>query len=83
MKMQEYYPEWICDNCGMTHGLWYKGSSYVGPPSHYATYHIGNCGVCGMKSLPVTEPRDYGGLSHKEMRKLYMQKKKGTTCSKM
>jgi hypothetical protein len=83
MKKQEYYPEWICDNCGRTHGIWYKGSAYVGPPSHYATYHVGECGVCNAKGVPVTEPRDYGGLSHKEMRKLYIRKIKETTCTKM
>jgi len=56
------YPKWVCDSCGQDFGDWYKKGSYIGPPHHCATYHAGTCDVCGLKNIPVTEPRDYGHL---------------------
>lgn len=56
------YPEWICDNCGQNYGKWYSKGVYTGPAHWCATYHTGNCEVCLAENVPVTEPRDYGGL---------------------
>lgn len=55
------YPTWICDPCGRKLGRFYINGRYVGPAKHTATYHEGQCDVCGNKR-PVTEPRDYGHL---------------------
>jgi len=60
---KNHYPQWICDSCGTTYGRWYQSGSYTGPPKHCATYHQGDCEVCGATKVPVTEPRDFGGLS--------------------
>lgn len=51
------YPNWICDGCGKLHGRRPFGNPYG------ATYHIGECGICGMK-CEVTEPRDFGHLKN-------------------
>jgi len=59
------YPEFICHDCGVKHGGWYKKGSYVGPAKHYATYHQGCCEICKKVDVPVTEPRDYGYLKAK------------------
>lgn len=56
------YPEFICHDCGVKYGGWYKRGSYTGPAKHYATYHNGCCGICSKVDVPVTEPRDYGHL---------------------
>lgn len=53
---------WVCNNCGTKHGRWWATGHYTGPETHYATYHIGDCEFCGTRSVPVTEPRDFGGL---------------------
>ena len=50
------YPDWICDECGRLHGKRPQGNP------HGATYHIGECGVCGTGGVDVTEPRDFGHL---------------------
>ena len=50
------YPDWICDECGRLHGKRPEGNPYG------ATYHIGECGVCGTGGVDVTEPRDFGHL---------------------
>jgi hypothetical protein len=42
------YPDWICDDCGQKYGR--RSSSN-------ATWHHGECDVCGMTKA-VTEPRD-------------------------
>lgn len=54
--------DWVCNNCGVLHGNWWDQGRYVGPHPHAATYHIGTCDCCGATQVPVTEPRDYGGL---------------------
>ena len=59
------YPEFICHDCGVKYGGWYKKGSYTGPAKHYATYHNGCCGICSKVDVPVTEPRDYGHLRAK------------------
>ena len=46
------YPRWICWDCGIK-----KGHTAPG----IATWHDGECGVCG-RFLTVTEPRDFGHL---------------------
>lgn len=56
------YPHWICDSCGQKYGNWYNKGTYTGPSSWYATFHVGTCEVCETTDVPVTEPRDYGGL---------------------
>jgi len=56
------YPEWICDTCGHTYGQWHQKGTYTGPAHWCATFHVGECEVCGAKDVSVTEPRDYGGL---------------------
>ena len=40
-KTKRPYPDWICDECGRLHGKRPEGNPYG------ATYHIGECGVCG------------------------------------
>lgn len=56
------YPDWICDACGQKYGKWYSRGVYSGPENWYATYHQGKCEVCNAEDIPVTEPRDFGGL---------------------
>ena len=56
MKRRKPYPDWICDECGRLHGKRPQGNPYG------ATYHIGECGVCGTGGVEVTEPRDFGHL---------------------
>lgn len=58
--------QWVCHDCGVKYGKWYVDGFYVGPASHCATYHVGSCDVCSKAPVPVTEPRDYGGLSATE-----------------
>lgn len=53
---------WICNDCGMKYGRWWAIGHYTGPKTHHATYHIGDCECCGARNVPVTEPRDFGGL---------------------
>lgn len=60
--MDSVYPTWICHECGVKYGNWYKKGKYVGPERHCSTMHIGTCGVCGVTDVSVTEPRDYGHL---------------------
>jgi len=48
------YPAWIFIQCGIEYG---RNSS-----SGFATYHLGECNICGRREVPVTEPRDYGHL---------------------
>ena len=55
-KTKRPYPDWICDECGRLHGKRPEGNPYG------ATYHIGECGVCGTGGVDVTEPRDFGHL---------------------
>lgn len=45
------YPAWICRDCGSEYGRM--------PEGHYATWHYGKCGWCGLDPVLVTEPRDY------------------------
>lgn len=59
--MKTAYPTWICDECGVRWGHWYQPQT-VAPKLHCATYHYGECDLCGCKDTPVTEPRDYGHL---------------------
>lgn len=59
---EKKYPAWICHECGVAYGGWYKKSVYVGPENHYATMHQGDCELCGATDVTVTEPRDYGYL---------------------
>lgn len=54
--------DWVCYDCGVNYGKWYKGGIYRGPAQWMATYHTGECEVCGAQEVPVTEARDYGGL---------------------
>jgi hypothetical protein len=61
-KKEKKYPNWICHECGVAYGGWYKKGTYIGPKLHYATVHQGNCDLCGAIDVPVTEPRDYGYL---------------------
>ena len=53
MKKKNDYPSWICFSCGKRHGNRKPGDG--------ATWHEGECGVCGKKAI-VTEPRDFGHL---------------------
>ncbi len=50
MKLKTY-PEWCCDRCAGETGNRM-------PEEHLATYHIGECDICGIMK-EVTEPRDY------------------------
>lgn len=52
-KISHNQPEWVCNDCGHKHG---RGPIFV-----VSTYHTDVCGVCN-KTLPVTEPRDFGYL---------------------
>jgi len=50
-KRNNHYPAFVCYDCAIAAG---------GKLLHEnATYHEGNCGVCG-KMRSITEPRDYG-----------------------
>jgi hypothetical protein len=60
--MEHVYPTWICHDCGVKYGAWYKKGKYVGPTPICSTMHIGTCGVCDATEVAVTEPRDYGHL---------------------
>jgi hypothetical protein len=63
MKKTTVKPAWICHECGVKHGRWFQeDGTYVGPEHHCATFHHGECGVCGTTNITVTEPRDYGNL---------------------
>ena len=62
MKKTKHYVAWVCHDCGMTHGNWFKDGEYVGPKSWSATMHYDTCDVCGTHDVPCTEPRDYGYL---------------------
>ena len=56
-------PDWCCVSCGERYGYgWEEG--------HLATWHMGLCGICGAESS-VTEPRDFGYLDMKRVRKDY------------
>jgi hypothetical protein len=50
------YPTWICKTCGCLHGNRPSASQ------HGATWHLGECDVCGACGVEVTEPRDFGDL---------------------
>lgn len=50
----DYYPAWVCGKCGVHYG-------HRSTPNPGATWHEGECGVCG-KDAEVTEPRDFGHL---------------------
>ena len=52
-QLKPEYPSQICLACGER---W--GRRAVG----FATWNTGDCNVCNSKGLPVTEPRDFGGL---------------------
>lgn len=56
------YPVWICNDCGIKYGAWYRDGDYIGPSSHCATYHVGRCDICKDENVAVTEPRDFGHL---------------------
>jgi hypothetical protein len=51
-----HIPSWICDECGRLHGKRPEGNP------HGATYHVGECGICGTGGVEVTECRDFGHL---------------------
>ena len=55
-KSKRPYPSWICDECGRLHGKRPEGNPYG------ATWHIGECGICGTGGVEVTECRDFGHL---------------------
>lgn len=48
------YPVWICTDCGLQFC-----SAREKTRRRIATYHLGQCGVCG-ETTGVTEPRDFG-----------------------
>lgn len=48
-------PDWVCGFCGETYGR--------RECNEFATWHIGECSVCGDEDVPVTQPRDFGGLN--------------------
>jgi hypothetical protein len=52
--------DYVCHECGVTYGRWYRLGEYNGPPYHCPTYHMGRCSVCNKTNLPITEQRDYG-----------------------
>jgi len=54
--------DYVCHQCGVTYGKWYRLGEYNGPPYLCATYHMGTCSVCNVRNVPVTEERDYGYL---------------------
>jgi hypothetical protein len=54
--------DYVCYECGVTYGRWYRLGEYNGPPYHCPTYHMGTCSVCNKTNLAVTEERDYGYL---------------------
>lgn len=60
-KICEVQPGWVCIPCGEKWGSWWVGGSYKGPQPHVATFHEGECGVCG-NTRSVTEARDFGYL---------------------
>lgn len=48
--------EYICQECGHKFGRPERI-----PAGHLATFHLGNCDICG-EIKPVSEPRDFGHL---------------------
>jgi hypothetical protein len=55
----EYYPPWICSDCGVRYGK--------AKPGQLATFHEPShddkddrCGWCGTAQRALTEPRDFG-----------------------
>lgn len=60
-KTCQSQPEWVCIPCGEKWGSWWTGGTYKGPQPHVATFHEGECGVCG-NTRSVTEARDFGYL---------------------
>lgn len=62
MKKIKHYVAWICHDCGIANGKWFKDGEYVGPKGWSATMHYDTCDVCGTHDVPCTEPRDYGYL---------------------
>jgi hypothetical protein len=54
-------PTWICNSCARDLCGFYIDGRWVGPAKHVATYHMGECSVCGVTDA-VTEPRDHGGM---------------------
>ena len=52
---------WVCNTCGVKYGRWYQPGA-IAPKTHCATYHTGDCELCGTKNVPVTELRDFGYL---------------------
>ena len=63
--MIKQHVAWVCHDCGMAHGKWFKKGIYTGPKDHCATMHMDSCDVCGANNVPCTEPRDYGYLQDK------------------
>jgi hypothetical protein len=49
--LKNKYPDWVCHDCAT------KADGKI-PEGHLSTFHIGECGVCGIEKS-VTEPRDY------------------------
>jgi hypothetical protein len=60
-KIADIQPDWVCHDCGQKWGAWWEGPVYTGPSPHCATFHEGNCNVCGEVKV-VTEARDFGYL---------------------
>lgn len=48
-------PRFVCSYCGETYGRHACAET--------ATWHIGECDVCGDEPIPVTDPRGFGGLN--------------------
>lgn len=44
-------PQWICLPCGKRYGH--------GPRASVSTWHVGECGVCGVARIAVTEQFDF------------------------
>lgn len=47
-------PHFVCASCGDMYGR--------KECSDFATWHVGECGVCGDEQVPVTKSHDFGGL---------------------
>ena len=56
------YPQWVCAECGRRYSRRIRTGSNFSVCNEYATWHHGECGVCG-QSENVTEPRDFGHLT--------------------
>jgi hypothetical protein len=53
----------VCLICGTKYGNWHQpDTEHWRPKVHYATYHIGNCSICKLTDVVVTEERDFGYL---------------------